>query len=79
MGNVPLLGVCYGAQYLATQNGGKVEASDSREYGRANLASLNNTDPLLEGMSQGSQVWMSHGDTILDIGEGLKRCAALPT
>ncbi len=51
---VPLLGVCYGAQYLAMSNGGKVEASDSREYGRANLASLNASDPLLEGMSQGS-------------------------
>ncbi|MEC8361492.1 MAG: glutamine-hydrolyzing GMP synthase, partial [Bacteroidota bacterium] len=72
VGKVPLLGVCYGAQYLATLNGGKVEASDSREYGRANLASLNETDPLLAGMSQGSQVWMSHGDTILDTGEGFE-------
>ncbi len=67
---VPLLGVCYGAQYLAMANGGKVEASDSREYGRANLASLNAEDPLLQGMTHGSQVWMSHGDTILDLGEG---------
>ena len=49
VGQVPLLGVCYGAQYLATLNGGKVEASDSREYGRANLASLNDADPLLAG------------------------------
>jgi len=70
VGQVPLLGVCYGAQYLASTNGGKVEASDSREYGRANLASLNDSDPLLHGMSQGSQVWMSHGDTILDLGDG---------
>ena len=69
-GKVPLLGVCYGAQYLAKTNGGNVEASDSREYGRANLASLNDADPLLAGMSQGSQVWMSHGDTILALGEG---------
>ncbi len=71
-GVVPLLGVCYGAQYLASVNGGKVEASDSREYGRANLAFLNTNDPLLAGMSQGSQVWMSHGDTILDIGAGFE-------
>ena len=69
IGKVPLLGVCYGAQYLAKTNGGNVEASDSREYGRANLASLNATDPLLAGMSQGSQVWMSHGDTILALGD----------
>ena len=71
-GVVPLLGVCYGAQYLAARNGGKVEASDSREYGRANLAHLQGEDPLLKGMSQGSQVWMSHGDTILDLGPGLE-------
>ena len=70
IGKVPLLGVCYGAQHLAMANGGKVEASDSREYGRANLASLNAEDPLLQGMTQGSQVWMSHGDTILDLGDG---------
>ena len=70
IGKVPLLGVCYGAQYLAKINGGNVEASDSREYGRANLASLNDADPLLAGMSQESQVWMSHGDTILALGEG---------
>ena len=69
-GRVPLLGVCYGAQYLASQNGGNVAASDSREYGRANLAHLNSEDPLLHGMSQGSQVWMSHGDTILALGDG---------
>ncbi len=66
---VPVLGVCYGAQYLAHRNGGKVEASDTREYGRANLAVVAD-DPLLEGVEVGSQVWMSHGDTILDLGEG---------
>ena len=67
---VPLLGVCYGAQYLATLSGGKVEASDSREYGRANLATVNSDDPLLAGMTSNSQVWMSHGDTILELGPG---------
>jgi GMP synthase (glutamine-hydrolysing) len=69
IGVVPLLGVCYGAQYLAQQNGGNVEASDSREYGRANLNVVNTEDELLKGMTVGSQVWMSHGDTILDLGD----------
>ena len=71
LGKVPLLGVCYGAQYLALQNGGNVEASNSREYGRANLNVVNTDDVLLKGMTVGSQVWMSHGDTILDLGDGL--------
>tara|TARA_B110000003_G_scaffold244031_1_gene252880 strand:- start:21620 stop:23155 length:1536 start_codon:yes stop_codon:yes gene_type:complete len=70
VGHVPLLGVCYGAQYLAHTQGGKVEASDTREYGRAHLAQLNGEDDLLRGMTAGSQVWMSHGDTILSIGDG---------
>jgi GMP synthase (glutamine-hydrolysing) len=70
IGKVPLLGVCYGAQYLALQNGGNVEASDTREYGRANLNVVNTEDELLKGMTVGSQVWMSHGDTILDLGDG---------
>lgn len=65
-GKYPLLGVCYGAQYLAQSNGGKVSPSASREYGRANLSSVS-TDPLFENITPGSQVWMSHGDTITDI------------
>ena len=69
LGHVPVLGVCYGAQYLAHTHGGKVEASDSREYGRANLAHVDSSNPLLKGISQESQVWMSHGDTILSIGD----------
>ncbi len=64
---VPVLGVCYGAQYMAHRHGGKVEASDSREYGRANLTFVAD-DPLMNGVTIGSQVWMSHGDTILDLG-----------
>jgi GMP synthase (glutamine-hydrolysing) len=68
IGKVPLLGVCYGAQYLAHTNGGDVKASDSREYGRATLSMVNTEDELLKGMTLGSQVWMSHGDTILDTG-----------
>ena len=68
IGKVPLLGVCYGAQYLAHTNGGDIQASDSREYGRATLSMVNTEDELLKGMTLGSQVWMSHGDTILDTG-----------
>ncbi|PCJ80075.1 MAG: glutamine-hydrolyzing GMP synthase [Bacteroidetes bacterium] len=70
IGKVPLLGVCYGAQYLALKNGGSVEASDTREYGRANLSEVDNNDELLRGITLESQVWMSHGDTILNLGDG---------
>ena len=61
----PLLGVCYGAQYLAQQDGGEVLPSEIREYGRANLSFIQKENPLLKGMNLNSQVWMSHGDTIL--------------
>ena len=64
-GKVPLLGVCYGAQYLAHFFGGEVAASDSREYGRANLNSINTNNLLFNKISDNSQVWMSHGDTIV--------------
>ena len=64
--DLPVLGVCYGAQFMAHANGGKVEASAHREYGRANLSFINAENPLLHGIEEGSQVWMSHGDTILD-------------
>jgi len=63
-GNIPLLGVCYGAQYLSQSSGGEVIPSKTREYGRANLSFINTANPLLSGMSSGCQVWMSHGDTI---------------
>jgi GMP synthase (glutamine-hydrolysing) len=63
-GVLPLLGVCYGAQYMAHFFGGEVAASDSREYGRANLKYINHENELFTGVSNGSQVWMSHGDTI---------------
>jgi GMP synthase (glutamine-hydrolysing) len=65
----PLLGVCYGAQYLAKVNGGKLMRSKIREYGRANLSYINQNSELLKGMTLNSQVWMSHGDTILSIPE----------
>jgi|TARA_B110000967_G_scaffold130595_1_gene133428 GMP synthase (glutamine-hydrolysing) len=66
---VPVLGLCYGAQFLVAENGGKVERSTHREYGRANLT-VESNDKLLKGIADGSQVWMSHGDTILDMPAG---------
>lgn len=71
-GKVPLLGVCYGAQFLAKDNGGEVLPSKIREYGRANLTQINQNHSLLKGMNIGSQVWMSHGDTIQTIPENFK-------
>ena len=59
----PVLGICYGAQFLAHTSGGRVEKGDSREYGRAHLSKIEKND-LFDGISEGSQVWMSHGDTI---------------
>ena len=68
-GVLPLLGVCYGAQHLAKVSGGEVLPSKIREYGRANLSYVNSSNPLLKGISEGSQVWMSHGDTITTLPE----------
>jgi GMP synthase (glutamine-hydrolysing) len=63
---IPILGVCYGAQYIAWLMKGKVEKSAKREYGRANLIINNNTN-LLKDISHNSQIWMSHGDSILEL------------
>tara|TARA_X000000368_G_C23057064_1_gene724484 strand:- start:3477 stop:5006 length:1530 start_codon:yes stop_codon:yes gene_type:complete len=63
-GNKPLLGVCYGAQYIAHFEGGKVVASNKREYGRANLSSIDKNNLLFKNVEVGTQVWMSHSDTI---------------
>ena len=68
-GKYPLLGICYGAQYLAWKGGGAVEASDTREYGRAVLRVLRDS-PLLEGVNRTTRVWMSHGDTISSLPDG---------
>ena len=67
VGRLPVLGICYGAQFIAQSNGGRVERADSREYGRANLMSFDAGNPLLKGFEPNSQVWMSHGDTITQI------------
>ena len=69
-GKIPLLGVCYGAQYLAHFYGGEVSPSNSREYGRANLTSFKSSDPFFKDVSKNSQVWMSHADTILTLPNG---------
>ena len=72
VGRVPVLGICYGAQYISHTLGGKVEKADSREYGRAHLETVDTTNPLFRGFNQHSQVWMSHGDTITAIPEGFQ-------
>ncbi len=66
-GKYPILAVCYGAQYLALASGGEVMPSKNREYGRANLSYIDPKSDLMKGVSNGSQVWMSHGDTILNV------------
>jgi GMP synthase (glutamine-hydrolysing) len=69
-GKKPLLGVCYGAQHLVQNFGGEVLPSNNREYGRANLVSIDGKDPLFKNITSGTQVWMSHADTIARIPEG---------
>lgn len=74
-GKLPLLGICYGAQYLAAAYGGKVEASNTREYGRARLKHIVE-DPFFEGIQVDSQVWMSHSDTITALPDNAKLLAS---
>ncbi|MEG0253808.1 MAG: glutamine-hydrolyzing GMP synthase, partial [Muribaculaceae bacterium] len=66
-GKYPILGICYGAQYMAYTNGGRVEPAESREYGRAHITTFDKENMLLKGIRDNSQVWMSHGDTITAI------------
>lgn len=75
-GKFPLLGVCFGAQYLSQSYGGEVLPSTIREYGRANLSFVNQNHELTKGMSTGSQVWMSHGDTIKKVPENYEIIAS---
>ena len=72
IGRLPVLGICYGAQFLSHTLGGKVEKTDSREYGRAHLEAIDLSNPLFKGFETGSQVWMSHGDTITAIPESFQ-------
>lgn len=73
---LPILGICYGAQWLANNNGGEIEPSQIREYGRAHLVSINDQSTLLKNVPKGSQVWMSHGDTILNPGDNVEIVAS---
>lgn len=65
-GKFPVLGICYGAQYMVQSSGGKVSPSKHREYGRANLTFIDQQYALLQNLDPGTQVWMSHGDTIIE-------------
>ena len=75
-GKYPILGICYGAQFISYANGGKVEPAGTREYGRAHLSTMDKSNALLTGLSDNTQVWMSHGDTITAIPEGFKVIAS---
>ncbi len=75
-GKIPILAVCYGAQYLAHYFGGKVIPSDIREYGRANLSYIASNEVFLNAIDVGSQVWMSHSDTIAKLPKGSVRLAS---
>ncbi len=76
LGRVPVLGVCYGAQWLAHAHAGTVANSDKREYGRARLSAVDDSDPLFAEVPVGSQVWMSHGDTITTVPTGFRQLAS---
>lgn len=76
-GKLPILAVCYGAQWLAHFGGGEVEASNSREYGRSSLSNLQ-PSRLFKGIDEGSQVWMSHGDSIKKIPSNAHLIASTP-
>ncbi len=75
-GKLPLLGVCYGAQYLAHAYGGEVQPAPSREYGRAMLTVSDPEDALMKGLPSPTQVWMSHGDTITRVPENYRLIAS---
>ena len=75
-GKIPVLGICYGAQYMAHFFGGEVAPSNTREYGRANLGYIDHDSELFSGVSLHSQVWMSHGDTIIKLPSNYKVIAS---
>ncbi len=75
-GKLPLLGVCFGAQFIAHNFGGKVAASNTREYGRANLSFVKENELFFDEVNENSQVWMSHSDTIVDLPENCELIAS---
>ena len=79
LGRLPVLGICYGAQFISYNNGGNVEPAGSREYGRQNLTTINKECPLFRGFDNNSQVWISHGDTITAIPTGSEVVASTET
>ncbi len=79
LGRYPVLGICYGAQFIAHTLGGKVEPAPSREYGRQQLTTIDTTNPLFRDIEPGAQVWMSHGDTITAIPDGCQCIASTPS
>ena len=78
-GRLPILGICYGAQYMSHIYGGKVESAGTREYGRQNLTYVNTDCPIFKGFENGSQVWMSHGDSITRVPDGAEVVASTET
>ncbi len=78
-GRLPILGICYGAQFMSHIYGGKVESAGTREYGRQNLQYIDKECPLFRGFDDNSQVWMSHGDSITKIPEGAHVVASTET
>ena len=75
-GRYPILGICYGAQFMSHTLGGRVEPAPSREYGRQHLTAFEAANPLFKGFDRGSQVWMSHGDTITALPAGFRTIAS---
>lgn len=75
-GKVPVLGICYGAQLMAHDAGGTVAPAGTREYGRAHLQNIARSDELMQGIANGAQVWMSHGDTITALPQGFSVVAS---
>ncbi len=78
-GRLPILGICYGAQFMSHIYGGKVESAGTREYGRQNLQFVDTECPIFKGFDSDSQVWMSHGDSITRIPEGAHVVASTET
>ena len=75
-GRYPILGICYGAQFMSHTLGGRVEPAPSREYGRQHLTTIDTANPLFSGFEDDSQVWMSHGDTITALPAGFQCIAS---
>jgi len=75
-GKYPILGICYGAQFMAYSQGGKVEPAHTREYGRAYLTSFCKDNVLFRGVKDNTQVWMSHGDTITAVPDHFQTIAS---